>query len=78
MKTATFTSTISPQLLNWVGEHAKKTKRTRRQILESALERYRKESIQAQMKSDFVRVSTDEDTLEMSEWGMGDYSELTR
>ena len=76
MKTTTFTSTISPQLLSWVAKHAEETKKTRRLILEEALIKYRAEEIREKMKTDFVRVSEDEEVLDLSEWGMDDYHSI--
>ncbi|MBI5469943.1 hypothetical protein HY968_01290 [Candidatus Kaiserbacteria bacterium] len=74
MKTAVFTSTISPSLLAWVASESKRTKRTRRSVLEEALKRYQHEMIRARMRADFARENTAE-TLEMAEWGMKEYSE---
>ena len=74
MKAAVFTSTISPQLLVWMDAEAKKTKKTRRHVLEDALIRRQNEMIRAQMRADFAR----EDPAEMkewAEWGMKQYSE---
>ena len=76
MKTATFTSTISPQLLTWVTKYANETNQTRRAILESALTKYRAEAVREQMRADFRRSSKDKEILSLSEWGMDDYSEL--
>lgn len=74
MKTAVFTTTISPALLTWVGTEAKRTKRTRRKVLEDALLRYRREMVRARMRSDFAAEDTSAMT-EMAEWGMKEYSE---
>ncbi|MFT7507126.1 MAG: putative transcriptional regulator [Acidimicrobiales bacterium] len=76
MKTSTFTSTISPQLLTWMTKHASATKQTRRAILEEALTKYRAEEIRKQMQSDFKRTTKDKQTLDLSEWGMDDYHEI--
>ena len=76
MKTATFTSTISPQLLSWMAKYSEETNQTRRDILEKALVNYRAEEIREQMRSDFKRASKDAETLSLSEWGMDDYNEL--
>jgi hypothetical protein len=76
MKTATFTSTISPQLLSWMAKHAKETKKTRRLILEEALTKYRTEEVRLKMKADFVRVSKDKEVLDLTEWGMNDYHNI--
>lgn len=74
MKTAVFTSTISPTLLTWVTKEAKRTKRTRRNVIEDALVRYQREMMQAGMRADFAREDIAE-TVEMAEWGMKEYSE---
>lgn len=76
MKTATFTSTISPQLLTWMKKYSTQTKQTRRVILEKALTQYRAEEIREQMRADFKRASEDEQTLNLSEWGMDDYHNI--
>jgi predicted transcriptional regulator len=76
MKTTTFTSTLSPQLLDWVTTHAKATKQTRRNILEAALTKYRAETIRQKMQADFQLASKDSETLELSEWGIDDYQEI--
>ncbi len=76
MKTATFTSTISPQLLTWMTKYAAETKKTRRAILETALVKYRADEIRERMRADFARASKDTDTLSLAEWGMDDYSEI--
>jgi len=76
MKTATFTSTISPQLLNWMKEYADQTNQTRRTILENALTQYKEEEIRQKMQADFKQATADIETLDLSEWGMDDYSEI--
>lgn len=78
MKTDTFTSTISPRLNSWLAEHAKATSRTRRAVLEDALEQYRVEATKARMRADFAMASGDPDTLDTAEWGMDDYRDLTK
>lgn len=74
MKTAVFTSTISPTLLAWVAAEAKRTKRTRRDVLEDALARYQREMIRAKMRADFAREDPEE-MREWAEWGMKEWSE---
>ena len=76
MKTATFTTTISPQLLTWVTDYAGKTKQTRRAVLEEALTKYRSDQIRNQMKDDFKRASQDKEILSLTEWGMDDYHKI--
>ena len=74
MKTATFTSTIAPDLIAWVDAHARSEKRTRRAVLEEALMQYRKELSRRELRQGFARVAKDADILELAEWGMNDYA----
>jgi len=76
MKTTTFTSTISPQLLTWMTEYATETKQTRRIVLENALTAYRTDETRKQMQADFKRASQDTETLNLAEWGMEDYLDI--
>ena len=76
--TQVFTSTISPEIIDWVNAYAKKVKRTRREVLEEALLRYKKEVKQKQMRDGFKRAALDSDTLEFAEWGMDDYSDIVK
>ena len=74
MKTAVFTSTISPTLLAWVASEAKRTKRTRRDVLEDALVRYQHAMMTSRLRADLAA----EDPAEMrewAEWGMKEWSE---
>ncbi len=72
MNTVTFTSTISPTLLEWVDSVAKQEKRTRRHVLEQALVAFKR----TQMREGFARAAKDADIVEMAEWGMDEYSEM--
>ena len=77
MKTTTFTSTISPRLNSWLANYAKETDRTRRAVLEDALEQYRVQTTKQQMRADFKKAAADPQTLDEAEWGMADYSDIT-
>lgn len=74
--TASFTSTISPELIAWVNKHARTQKRTRRAILEEALKNYQRDAIRNILKKGFERAARDADMLELTEWGMDDYKRL--
>lgn len=74
--TATFTSTISPELIAWVDKRARAEKRTRRAILEEAVKSYRREAIRRSLKEGFERAARDSDIVEFAEWGMEDYRQL--
>jgi len=74
--TASFTSTISPELIAWVDKRARSQKRTRRSILEEALKGYQREAMKNILKEGFERASRDADILELVEWGMNDYHQI--
>ena len=74
--TASFTSTISPELIAWVDKRARTQKRTRRAVLEEALKNYQREAMRNVLKDGFARASRDADMLELAEWGMDDYREI--
>jgi len=76
--TQTFTSTISPNLIGWLNEYAKKTNKTRRDILEDAIVRYKKDVKRKAMADGFRRAVADTNMDEMTEWGMEDYVRITK
>ncbi len=80
MKTATFTSTISPELISWLDRRAKAEKRTRRAMLEEAIRLYKRDIARETLKEGFARAARDPDMIEymveLAEWGMGDYAKL--
>ncbi len=77
MKTATFTSTIAPELITWVDSRARLEKRTRRAVLEDALKSYQREVVRQQLREGFARVAKDE-MIELAEWGMEDYARVVK
>ena len=76
MKTATFTSTISPELIAWVDKRARLEKRTRRAVLEEAVRKYQKDVVREHLREGFKRAAHDKDMLELAEWGMDDYASM--
>lgn len=76
MKTTTFTSTISPEIIAWIDKRARAQKRTRRSVLEDAVRVYMKSEVRESLKEGFKRVAQDADMIELAEWGMSDYSRI--
>ena len=74
MKTAVFTSTITPELLAWMHKEAMATDSTRREILEAALEQYRVKTLRARMAADFKAMAHDPEIHEIAELGLVDYA----
>ncbi len=71
--TAVFTNTIAPQLMLWLNQHAKKTRRTRRSILEFALNRYRDEVKRQHYQESFQRAAKDPEMQGLADQGLSDY-----
>ena len=74
--TASFTSTISPELIAWLDKRARVEKRTRRAVLEEAVKSYQRDSMKSSLKEGFERAALDADILELVEWGMDDYRKI--
>lgn len=74
--TASFTSTISPELIKWVDKRARSQKRTRRVILEEAIRSYQRDAMKNILKDGFARAALDADMIELAEWGMDDYKRI--
>lgn len=69
---AVFTSTIAPDLALWLNKEAKKQKKTKRSILEAALNQYRRALRQKELADSFHRASLDPEIRAMSEEGLED------
>ncbi len=78
MNTTTFTSTINPNMLAWITNYARSFKKTRREVLEEALNEYKKRKTKTLLKQSFRRAANDINNTELSEWGMDDYSKITK
>lgn len=76
MNTTTFTSTIDPSILAWTTTYAEQTSKTRREVLEEALQDYKIKKSKMLLKDSFARVAQDMSQTEIAEWGMDDYSKI--
>ena len=74
--TASFTSTISPELISWVDKRARAQRRTRRVILEEAIRSYQRDAMKNILREGFARATHDADMLELAELGMDDYRQI--
>ena len=74
MKSAiVFTSTLSPQLMNWLNDYSQKIKTTKKAVIEEALRLFQKEMKKRQMAESFKKASQDLEIRQMTEEGMDDY-----
>jgi predicted transcriptional regulator len=71
--TTVITTTISPKILSWVNQFAKKYARSRRAIIEEALQRYRNEMKRQDLIASFQRAAKDAEMLELADQGLSDY-----
>lgn len=78
MKTQTFTSTIAPEVLEWVDRRARAKKTTRRAILEEAVLTYKRDLGRESLIEGFKKAAKDQDMIELAEWGMEDYSRVLK
>ncbi len=76
--TTTFTSTMSPELMQWVDGVAKAKKLTRRSVLEEAIRTYKHKVVSEKLRKDFESIANDPDIVEMAEWGMEDYARMLK
>ena len=74
MTTPVITTTISPHLLDWLNARTKETKQTRREVLEEALERYRKDMRKAELRAAFILEEQDPENHILAEAGIADYA----
>ena len=71
--TATFTSTIAPEIIAWVDKTARAKKKTRRTILEEAVMRYKRELTRQSLTEGFKRAANDPEMFELAQMGVDDY-----
>ncbi len=72
--TSVFTSTISQDILLWLNQYAKKTHRTKRDIIETALKKYKDEAKKEALKKTFIAANKDPEMAQMAEEGLDDYA----
>jgi|GEM_PF-906326 len=71
----TFTSTLSPRLMDWLDHYAEKEGVTKRFVIETSLKLYQAQQKKKELAQMFTELSQDEETLILAEAGMGDYLE---
>lgn len=71
----TFTTTISPEILQWLKNKAKQDKKTICAILEESVSLYRIEEKRQQLKETFQRANRDPKMLAMAEESLQDSNE---
>lgn len=74
-KAVVFTNKMSLNLMNWLQEHSEKTKKSKREILETALNKYRHETIQKDLTEDFKRAKKDKEMMALADEGLNEYEE---
>ena len=70
---STFTSTLPDDLLNLLGEKARKLSTPKNKLIERALRLYLEHLEKAEFIQSYRKATADKDTLQMAEEGMEDY-----
>lgn len=76
--TVVFTSTLSANLMNWLGVYSKKINKTKRAVLEQALRLYQDKVRRDELKESFKRAAKDPEMAKMAEEGLDDYADQLR
>ncbi len=74
--TATYTSTLSTDMMLTLSDYSKKLKMPKNKIIEMALVNYLSELKKQEYIRSFQRANQDKEMLEMAEEGMEDYLEI--
>ncbi len=74
--TATYTSTLSTDMMLTLSDYSKKLKMPKNKIIEMALVNYLAELKKQEYIRSFQRANQDKEMLEMAEEGMEDYLEI--
>ena len=69
------TTGLSGDLVAWLNQYSKSKKRTKRSILEEALNRYRFETKRREFQKGFAKAAMDVELFELAEMGMEDFSD---
>jgi hypothetical protein len=66
---------MSPALMLWLDNHAKKNKITKRAVIENALKIYKNDMTKKELKECFKKVAQDVEIIKMAEEGLEDYND---
>lgn len=68
-----FTTTFSVSLLDWLDDVSREMKMTKKEIIEQALEGWRKQYVKRQIRSSYASMKHDEEAKILAEDGLGDF-----
>ncbi len=71
--TAILTTTLTPRLAIWLKEESKRTRHTKRHIIETALTTYQLEQKRRDLADSFDRVSKDPEMFAIADEGIEDF-----
>ena len=69
----TFTSNLSPNLMNWITTYSKKQSSTKREVIEQAIVMYKEYVTKKDMEQSFKKAAKDKEIIKMAEEGISDY-----
>lgn len=71
----TFTSTISPKLMQWLNDYTKKACKTKREVIETALKNYQIYQKKEDLRKTFIKANKNNEMEMIAEEGMDDFSD---
>ncbi len=74
--TITFTTTLSPKLMEFLRAESKKEQTTIREIIEKALKKYQTETKKAELAEAYREIADDPEMIELAEMGISDFNEM--
>lgn len=74
-KSVIFTNKMSSDLMSWLNKYSVKAKKTKREVIEEALEDLRIKERKREMAEGFKRAAQDPEIMVMAEEGLVDYNE---
>lgn len=78
LKPVTITTTLDPNMNNWLKEEAKRQNTTKRVIIEKALNNYILEQKKQLYAEAFKTMADDPEMLWLAEAGLGDYLDMIK
>lgn len=76
--TTMFTTTITPHVLSWLTDQAKKMNITKRALLEQAINYYKIEIERKELAKGFRKATNDPDIKIIAEEGLTDYNKILK
>jgi hypothetical protein len=74
--TITFTTTLSPKIMEFLRQESQKEQITIREIIEKAIKKYQTEKTKAELAEAYKEIADNPEIKEFAEMGISDYNEM--